>query len=71
MKPEKKFISVRHAAEVYDLPRSTIHDWIYAGRFTAVRVGRVVRIELKSFEAFLARHRVRELDDLAISEIRV
>jgi len=71
----KKFLSIKEIAEIMDLPRQTINNWIGDGRLPAFRTrgfaekgepkhagkGRgVVRVAIEDFEKFLKKYRTGE-----------
>ena len=51
--------SVREVAERLGVHPETVRRLIHQGRLDAVRVGRVLRVDGRSFDEFLARQRVK------------
>jgi excisionase family DNA binding protein len=51
--------SVREVADRLGVHPETIRRLIHDGRLEAIRVGRVLRVEARSLEGFLARQRVK------------
>jgi excisionase family DNA binding protein len=51
--------SVRHVADQLGVHPETVRRLIHDGRLTAVRVGRVLRVEATELNGFLARQRVK------------
>jgi excisionase family DNA binding protein len=51
--------SVREVADRLGVHPETIRRLIHDGRLEAIRVGRVLRVEGRSLEGFLARQRVK------------
>ena len=46
-------VTVRHAAEILSLSRSSIHVLIDAGKLTPIRIGRSVRFSVEHLEGFV------------------
>lgn len=49
--PPVEFVKAREIAARYSVSTRTVHNWIKAGRFPAVRVGKVTRIRLEDVVA--------------------
>jgi excisionase family DNA binding protein len=52
--PEDGYLSVAKAARLADVAPGTIRAWIRAGRLTAQRAGRVLRVSRSELEKFMA-----------------
>jgi len=55
MSLERRWLTVREAAEYLGLSVKGAYDMAAAGKLPAARVGRLVRIDLKALEADLER----------------
>jgi excisionase family DNA binding protein len=52
--PDDGYLSVAKAARVADVAPGTIRAWIRAGRLTAQRAGRVLRVSRRELAQFMA-----------------
>lgn len=50
---ESKFMTVKEVAELLQLNRMTIYRYIRAGKLTAYKVGKDLRIKKEDFDKFL------------------
>jgi excisionase family DNA binding protein len=55
----KRLYSVRQVADQLGVHPETVRRLIHDGRLEAVRVGRVLRVDGRSFAGFVARQRVK------------
>lgn len=47
------YLTVREVAERLRVTRQAVYNWITEGRLNAIRVGKSVRVSVKSIEAFI------------------
>lgn len=55
--PVKRIITLTRASKTFDIPHSTLRQWIREGRLPAYRIagGRQVRIYIEDLEALFVR----------------
>lgn len=61
---EKMLLTIPEAAERLSLGRSKVYELLNAGEFTAVRIGRAVRVPAPELERYVARLRQELADGL-------
>ena len=49
----EKYYSVTQIAEMYSVSREAVHQWIKAGKFKAVQVGKLYRISESEIKKFI------------------
>jgi excisionase family DNA binding protein len=54
--PAGQYLTIKEAAELARVSRDSLRRWIGAGRLTARRAGRELRIERSALEAFLSEN---------------
>lgn len=51
---ERRYYSIRQAAEVYGVKAGTLRAWVSRGRLKGVKIGRVVFIPVEEMERIFA-----------------
>jgi len=68
--PERPVLTVREAAGVLDVNVKTLYAEIAAGRFPAIRLGRVIRIARNVVASFLEQGRVAPPGGIHVGKTR-
>lgn len=62
IKPTKRLLSVREAAEQYCVCERIVRRWIADREIPFLRIGRSIRLSPKDLEAFIEKHRVEPIN---------
>lgn len=55
---DKNYYKVAEVAKHFDIPQSTVYDWIRRGKLQALRLGCRYRVSREALDAFTAESRV-------------
>jgi excisionase family DNA binding protein len=58
MQPRSAFATVEQAAEYLQVHRTTVIEWIKAGKFPASKLGRAYRIAVADLDDFIQKGKV-------------
>ena len=59
---EKRFLGVREFAEYLGIEESTVYAWVYQKRIPYVKVGRLVKFDLRKIEDWLKQRSVKQIN---------
>ena len=59
--PEKRFIGTKECAEYLDVSINTIRTWVWQRQIPYVKMGRLVKFDLKELEQWIKKRRVEIL----------
>jgi excisionase family DNA binding protein len=58
--PEKRFIGTKECAEYLDVSINTIRTWVWQRQIPFVKMGRLVKFDLKELEQWLKKRKVEK-----------
>ena len=60
--PEKRFIGIKECAEYLDVGINTIRTWVWQRKIPFVKMGRLIKFDLKELEAWIKKRRVEPIE---------
>jgi excisionase family DNA binding protein len=57
--PEKRFIGIKECSKYLDVAVGTLYDWVYKKKIPHVKLGRLVKFDLRKLEAWIKEKEVQ------------
>ncbi len=57
--PEKRFIGIKECAEYLGVTKRTLYSWTFAKKIPYIKMGRLVKFDLKELEGWIKERRVK------------
>jgi excisionase family DNA binding protein len=54
---ERRFIGIKELAVYLDLKEPTIKAWLYQGRLPFVKMGRLIKFDIREIDVWIAKQR--------------
>lgn len=59
---EKRFIGVKDLSEYLSISRHTVYYWVQIRKIPYVKMGKIVRFDLREIEAWIKERKVKVID---------
>ena len=60
--PEKRYIGVKGLAEYLDVTDKTIYHWTFTKQIPYIKLGRLLKFDLKEIDKWIDERRVKEFE---------
>ena len=60
---EQKFISLNELQEILGIGRTKVYDLVASGELRAVRIGRMIRVDMRDLTDWLERRKYSNVND--------
>lgn len=59
---ERRYIGINELSEYISMSKNTIYSWIWLRKIPYVKMGKIVRFDLKEIDTWLQTRRIKEIN---------